>query len=270
MKEYLATLVTTAITPIQGRNLTREYLQARILRVLQHVGAFIPLAFHGGTALRFLYATPRYSEDLDFALEHAREKYDFRTYLKAIQHAMSVEGYKVTVKVNDRKTVHSAFVRFPGLLYELQLSPHQDENLSVKLEVDTAPPEGAGLATTVVRRHVILHLQHHDRASLLAGKLHAILQRPYSKGRDLYDLLWYLSDPGWPAPNMNMLNNALAQSGWGGEVMTLQNWRGVIGVRLRELDWVRTVADVRPFLESGTDIDLLTPDILLGLLTRDT
>ncbi len=29
----------------------------------------IPLAFHGGTALRFLYSTQRYSEDLDSALD---------------------------------------------------------------------------------------------------------------------------------------------------------------------------------------------------------
>jgi predicted nucleotidyltransferase component of viral defense system len=59
------------MSPIQstGRNLVREYLQARILESLQRAGAMVPLAFHGGTALRFLYAIPRYSEDLDFALE---------------------------------------------------------------------------------------------------------------------------------------------------------------------------------------------------------
>jgi len=28
----------------------------------------LSLAFQGGTALRFLYALPRYSEDLDFTL----------------------------------------------------------------------------------------------------------------------------------------------------------------------------------------------------------
>jgi hypothetical protein len=95
----------------------------------------------------------------------------------------------VGLKVNDRKVVHSAFVRFAGLLYELDLSPHRDEVLAVKIEVDTNPPVGAVLATTVIRRHVILHLQHHDRSSLLAGKLHAILQRPTLKGRDMYDLL---------------------------------------------------------------------------------
>jgi hypothetical protein len=59
----------------------------------------------------------------------------------------------------------------------------------VKIEVDTPPPAGAGLETTLIRRHVTLRLQHHDRASLLAGKLPALFQRRYVKGRDLYDLL---------------------------------------------------------------------------------
>ena len=58
MKEYLTSLVRAGPTPAQGRNVVREYLQARILGSLQRAGAIIPLAFHGGTALRFLYTTP--------------------------------------------------------------------------------------------------------------------------------------------------------------------------------------------------------------------
>ena len=185
----------------------------------------IPLAFHGGTALRFLFATARYSEDLDFALEQARSQYDFRAFLRAIRSTFTAEGYTLDLKVSDRKTVHSAFVRFRGLPYELGLSPHQDEVLAVNLEVDTDPPAGAGLVTTVIRRHVPLQLHHHDRASLLAGKLRAVLQRPYLKGRDLYDLLWYLSDPDWPAPNLVLLNNALQQTGWDAESLTEDSWR---------------------------------------------
>ena len=185
MKEYLVELVQQALTPGQGRNLAREYLQARILAALQRAGAMIPLAFHGGTALRFLYAHGRYSEDLDFALEGDRQRYDFRGYLQAIRSELTPEGYVAELKVNDRKAVHSAFIRFPGLLYDLGLSGQRSEVLAVKLEVDTNPPAGAGLATTVVRRYVVLQLQHHDRASLLAGKLHAILQRAYTKGRDI-------------------------------------------------------------------------------------
>jgi hypothetical protein len=69
MKEYLAELVRQAPTTVQGRNLAREYLQARLQAALQRAGAMMPLAFHGGTALRFLYAHGRYSENLDFALE---------------------------------------------------------------------------------------------------------------------------------------------------------------------------------------------------------
>lgn len=214
MKEYLAILVRAAATPLYARNTMREYLQARILAALQRAGAMIPLAFHGGTALRFLYDSQRYSEDLDFALEKARETYDFRTYLKMIQASMKTEGYMVELKVSDQKVVHSAFVRFPGLLHELALSPFRDEILAVKIEVDTNPPAGAGLTTTVVRRHVTLQLQHHDRASLLAGKLHAILQRPYTKGRDIYDLLWYLSDPSWPAPNLTLMKARPRISCW--------------------------------------------------------
>jgi hypothetical protein len=270
MKDYLATLVQNATSPLQGRNVIREYLQARILGALQQAGAFIPLAFHGGTALRFLYATPRFSEDLDFALEKTRESYDLRQYLRGIQRAFLAEGYNVTINVSDRKTVHSAFVRFPGLLYEFQLSSHRDESLAVKLEVDTHPPDGAGLSTTIIRRHVILHLHHHDRASLLAGKLHAILQRPYLKGRDLYDLLWYLSDPSWPEPNLIMLNCALMQSGWEIDPLTSDNWQKAISGRLRTINWAQAVADVRPFLEPGTAIDLLNLETLLGLLNSHT
>ena len=268
MKEHLAELVRQTATPAQGRNLAREYLQARILAALQRAGAMIPLAFHGGTALRFLYAHGRYSEDLDFALEGDRGSYDFRGYLQAIRTELTPEGYPVELKVSDQKTVHSAFVRFPGLLYELGLSGQQSEVLAVKIEVDTNPPAGAGVATTVVRRFVVLQLQHHDKASLLSGKLHAILQRPYTKGRDLFDLFWYLSDPAWPAPNLVMLNNALAQTNWQGEEVTAYNWRELVWVHLRKLDWNATLADASAFLEPGFDPGLLSRENLQRVLKQ--
>ena len=71
MKDHALQLARTA-RPGQGRNVLREYLQARVLETLQRLGATRPLAFCGGTALRFLFLMPRYSEDLDFALESDR------------------------------------------------------------------------------------------------------------------------------------------------------------------------------------------------------
>ena len=266
MKEYLAELIQKASTPAQAHNVAREYLQARILGMLQRAGAMIPLAFHGGTALRFLYSIPRYSEDLNFALERSGDHYDFRSYLRVIQAQFKAEGYDVSIKVSDQKTVHSAFVRFPGLPYELELSPHRSEVLAAKIEVDRNPPAGAVLTTTVIRRHVILQLQHHDRASLFAGKMHAVLQRPYTKGRDLYDLLWYLSDPDWPPPNLTMLNNALQQTDWIGPRLTAGNWRLTLRDRLLQLNWDRVLDDVRPLLDSGVDPDLLTLDNVMRMV----
>jgi len=250
-----------------ARNLAREFLQAQVLGALQRAGAMVPLAFQGGTALRFLYRIPRYSEDLDFALERPGPGYDFRGFLDSIRADLEREGYRVDLgKPSDRKVVHSAFVRFPGLLHEMGLSGHREEALSVKLEVDTRPPHGAGIETTVVRRHVLLRLQHHDRASLLAGKLHAILQRPWPKGRDFYDLVWYLSDPAWPAPNLVLLNAALVQTKWSRSPVTEATWQDAVRDRLRSVKWDALAADAGPLLESPEERALLTRETVTRLL----
>ena len=266
MKEELLELAKSEKSPITARNLAREYLQARILQSLQRTGAMTMLAFHGGTALRFLYSLPRYSEDLDFALEKPSERYDFRALLKNIRSDLQIQGYAVELKVNDQKTVHSAFVRFPGLPFELTLSPHRDEILAVKIEVDTNPPGGAGLTTSLIRRHVLLNLHHHEPTTLLAGKLHAILQRPYLKGRDIYDLTWYLSDKNWPEPNLVFLNNALAQTDWQGPTLSAGNWREMLHARLGNISWVQVVDDVRPFIADTEELALLTRENVLQLL----
>lgn len=137
----------------------------------------------------------------------------------------------------------------------------------MKIEVDTQPPHGVGLETTLIRRHVTLRLQHHDRASLLAGKLHALFQRRYTKGRDLYDLMWYLSDPDWPSPNLTLLQNALRQTGWDSALPDEHNWRDILCKRLGNVDWKKSVADVKPFLERSSEVALLTREKFEKLLS---
>jgi len=110
-------------------------------------------------------------------------------------------------------------------------------------------------------------LQHHDRPSLLSGKIYAILQRSPTKGRDLYDLLWYLSDPQWPEPNLELLNNALSQTGWQEPTFTQNNWRETLRQQISELEWRNVRVDVAPFLERPEELDLLTRENLLQLLS---
>lgn len=269
MKQELVSLVRRAASPGQAGNLAREYLQARILMALQETGAMIPLALRGGTALRFLYDLPRFSEDLDFALERPGRGFDLPAASDRVAARLEREGYSVHLKVKTDQVVQRMLVGFPGLPHEIGVSPHRSQVLNIRVEVDTRPPPGASLATTIVRRHVLLNLQHHDRASLLAGKLHAVLQRQWAKGRDLFDLFWYLSDPRWPGPNLELLNNALRQTDWEGPELEESSWRPAVRQRVEALDWTVAERDVAPFLEPGPAASIFQRDSLLQLLRRD-
>ncbi len=263
MKDHLRSLVR-GLDPLVGRNVLREYIQARILEGLQRAGAMSPLAFRGGTALRFLYGLRRYSEDLDFALEGPPGLYDLRGWMKATARQFRREGYETEGSVRDRGTVHTGWIRVRGALYETGLSPHRDETLGVKVDVDTNPPSGAVTATRLVRRHVSVRLHHHDRASLLAGKLHTVMCRPWTKGRDIYDLAWYLSDPTWPPPNLELLNAAVRQSDADAVPLDACTWPEVVAQRVAGLSWDKVANDVRPFLER--EAQMATKADVLGLL----
>jgi len=73
VKDYIKQLIERTQDNNLARCMVREYLQARLLESLQENGAFVNWAFVGGTALRFLYSMPRFSEDLDFSLSHPND-----------------------------------------------------------------------------------------------------------------------------------------------------------------------------------------------------
>ncbi len=268
MKALLLDLLDKETDIFQKRNLAREYLQARILLSLHDQGAFSNWAFLGGTSLRFLYQLPRYSEDLDFSLMHAGEDARFLALLRSVKSDLAAEAYQVTVKAREQQTVAAAFIKFHGLLVEAHISPHADEVFSIKLEIDTNPPEGAVFETTVLRRYAMMRLRHYDKGSLFAGKLHAILSRPYTKGRDLFDLGWYLADPDWPSPNITLLTNALQQTHWPGEIPDESNWRGIVAAHLENINWEQSRNDLLPFLARRQDLAFVERDTLIKLLMR--
>ena len=270
MKEYIKQLIkdvkNTTNTTTTAKLYVREYLQARLLESLQNSKAFSSWAFIGGTALRFLFSLPRFSEDLDFSLCIPDSDSCFTDHLAKAKRMFEREEYTVSVRAKTDRVVQSAFFKFEGLLFELGLSPHRQETISIKVELDTHPPEGAGTDTSLVRRHVMLSLLHYDKASLLAGKLNAIMTRSYTKGRDIYDLVWYLTDPSWPEPNIRMLNNALHQFAPDNPVINETSWRRQIASVLERLDWKAVRNDVSPFLERQEEVEMLTREGVLKLL----
>jgi predicted nucleotidyltransferase component of viral defense system len=266
MKEHLRQLASTAENDLARTCLVREYLQARILESLQDTGTFLRWAFVGGTALRFLFSIPRFSEDLDFSLITPGKDADFKSAASEVKQMFEREGYSIDVKVSEKRTVSSAWIRFPGLPREVGISYHAAQALSIKMELDTNPPAGAHIENSIVRRHVTLNLCHYDKASLLAGKIHAVFSRSWTKGRDLYDLVWYLAERTWPAPNLDLLNAALEQTGWDRPRLTETNWRKQLKNRIESLDWEKARADAKPFLEREQDLDLVRKEVLVQLL----
>lgn len=264
MKEQALALVRGMTDPGQALNRLREYLQALVLRSFHESEAFRPVAFVGGTALRFLHGLPRFSEDLDFSLVSA-DGYAGKEWMAKVKRDLTLAGFIPEVTWNDRKTVHTGWVRLPGILREAGLSVMADEKLAIKVEFDTRPPEGAKCERQVVTRYVTFLLQHYDLPSLLAGKLHAAITRKYAKGRDWYDLLWYLSQRPPVIPNILLLQNALDQTQGAGRYVA-RSWVELVRKRLATLDMQAVCNEVSPFLERPQDSSLLTSENLEGLL----
>jgi predicted nucleotidyltransferase component of viral defense system len=265
MKDHL--LQTVLAQPVEQRsNLAREYLQLYLLRLMHDAGSTGDLELVGGTALRLLHRLPRFSEELDFCREPLpkRAKFDASRLFDTIGRGLSKAGYDVTVKAEPDRTVANAFFRFQGIPRQAGWSRDPHIALSIKVEVDLRPPKGAGVETTLVQRFFPVSLRHYDLPSLFAGKLHAILARRWVKGRDWFDLVWYLTERKGLEPSLSLLENALKQTKTA--ALPREGWRAAVKRRLETLDWKAVVSDLRPFVERQSDLELLSKQAIHKLL----
>lgn len=264
MKDEALSLVADIQDPAQKLNRLREYLQALTLRSLHESEAFVNLSFVGGTALRFVYDLPRFSEDLDFSL-HKTEDYQPVKWIKKLKHDLVLGGFNPRVTWNDKTVVHKSWIKIPEIMHDAGLAGLRQQNLSIKLEIDTRPPTGQVIQKTIVTRHRLLALQHYDLPSLMAGKVHALTTRKYPKGRDWYDLIWYCGRRPPMEPNLTLLQNALNQT-QGKDAPDATAWRRTLRTRIRNIDDQKLVTDVAPFLEHPEEADLLRTEHVLSVL----
>ena len=190
------------VTSEDQKNALQEIIQEIILMGLSRSEFFKHAAFYGGTALRVLYGLDRFSEDLDFTTLHQSFK-GINLYRKKIEIALESYGFEFEFfeKLKRYNTpIDSAFIRGNtnvnllkiGFLY----NQHKDEKTKIKLEIDTQPASGFNLDTKLHTHPEPFYIETLDLPSLFAGKLHALLfrqRRINIKGRDWYDLSWYLS-----------------------------------------------------------------------------
>lgn len=266
MKDYIKEIVDKKFSLQDNTNRIREYIQKFLLYIFYKRKLYQDLVFVGGTALRFLYQIKRFSENLDFSLSYKARKYDFKNLLKITEEEFVASGYKTEIKYDMNKNVHNAFLKFPELLFEYGLSPHKDEKISIKIEIDTDPPRGGREEVTLYNSIFMFYVLHYDLASLFAGKLHALLCREYTKGRDWYDLLWYLTTFKELEPNFVMLNNAIGQTMRKPFRVDRKDWKNKLKGAIGNFDIKKAKNDVWRFLENPIEIELLTKKNLYKLL----
>lgn len=247
-----------------GVNRLRELLQWEILAALHSAEAFREIAFVGGTCLRLLHGLRRFSEDLDFSTRQPRE-IDAAGWARAIDVHLAgcdLADTEVTTK-HERGAVAAVWVKFPGLLKELGAAAVPSQKLGIKLEFDANPPAGAGFERHVVSTPRLMAITAHDLPSLMSGKLHAILARPYTKGRDWYHLIWYLGQK--TAPNLDLLQAAMNRksSRW---CKRADEWKAGIAAAAAATKWKEVQRDVAPFLELAEEAKLLDATVLGDLL----
>lgn len=244
-------------------NRAREFLQVLALKSLSDQDAFSNIAFIGGTALRIVFGLRRFSEDLDFSVVSS-VGYDFGALCGGLEKVFRLNGLNAVLEKDRDKTVNSAFLTFPGLPYALGLSGHKQEKLAIKLKIDTKPPAGWKMQTTVLNKTYLFSVAHYDLPSMFAGKLHASFYRRYTKGRDIYDLFWYLGRK--VRPNFEMLNNAVAQSQGKAPGVNAGNFKEFMLDGAAKIDMGAAKKDVEIFLEDKSELRLFSKDVLAAAI----
>lgn len=237
-------------------NVSREYLQILILRSIYRSKSGPALSFQGGTCLRICYDLKRYSEDLDFALDERRPEHDFEKLIKGVKKDLQLRNIDVDFKASSDKTVQKAFIKVCGLLETLGIAKIKDQKLHIKIEVDTNPVDikyGGKETFFVSKYNMIFPIIKHDDETLFAGKVLAILLRPYRRGRDFYDLVWYLNRN--TVLNIAYLNKGIRMSGENKKYTSAKDVFKELDRIVDEFEPDFIVNDVGKFLEDPEDLN---------------
>jgi predicted nucleotidyltransferase component of viral defense system len=240
-------------TAQQEQNLLREILQEIALSALARAGFFKQGAFHGGTCLRILHGVRRFSEDLDFLLKEVRADFEWSRYERGLVDEFGLYG--VELEIQDRSSqaaIRALWLKDQSLgkILDLKHPLRPGQKITVKLEVDCNPPAGSTFETGYVNFPVPFSLLAQDLESGFASKLHALLCREYVKGRDWYDLTWYVARR--VHPRLNLLENAIDQQGpWAAQKQKVDiAWLlAELGNKIDTVDFRQARKDVERFLD---------------------
>lgn len=224
------------------KSILREYLQYKILEIIFNSKIGQSLAFLGGTNLRIVYNNNRFSEDLDFDNFGISEE-DFTALASEVKKGLELQGYEVEIK-NVFKGAYRSYIRMPKVLFDNNMASMQEEKILIQL--DTAPHDFEYVRDTKIinKFDVFTQIYTTPLDILLSQKFYAALNRPRTKGRDFYDIVFLLPQT---KPNYQYLEKKLGIKNW-------QELKERLISYTADLDFDELANDVGPFLINPDDI----------------
>lgn len=263
-------------------NALKEIFQEIALLGLWRAKFYEKAAFYGGTALRILHGLDRFSEDLDFTLMKTNNKFDLTPYNRAIAEELNSFGFDVVVNTKKKMidtAIESAFIKATTKiqLIVIETAPHiidrihHMNTIKIKMEVDTNPPGNVSTEVKNILLPIPFSVKTITLPDLFAGKLHALLCRPWQsrvKGRDWYDLTWYIARE--TPVNLTHLRNRLLQSNaWNKDhKFTKKDLLTLLTNKINSVDFKNAKADILPFIKDKDAIALWSKNFFLEIIQR--
>ena len=191
-------------------NFLKEYLQYPVLNRIYSKKEYKDFIFTGGSCLRICYGLPRLSEDLDFDLTSKHfKKLGLESLAKnLIQYFATNHLLEINTKIQSDKRL---YLKFP-ILKELGLSKNISESdmVFIKLEFSESAYADPEIEINPISKFGYNFVaKNYSLKYLMTGKIRALLNRSWFKGekneinikgRDFYDIFWYLErniQPDW-------------------------------------------------------------------------
>lgn len=179
-------------------NIRREYVQHLLLSYFYQQPQTATIYFKGGTALRLVYNSPRFSEDLDFSTPQVELKPIEDAVLDTIK---EIEREGVGAEIGESKETSGGYLG----IFNFQLA---SQVVPIQIEISARDKDCRGEVMTVVSDllppYTITAL---DKDQLINQKIQALLSR--QKPRDFYDLYFILRADLLPAQDKKVLPEVL-------------------------------------------------------------
>jgi len=182
--QKLATQQQTSEFP----NIVREYFQHLFLSKLYALEGSENVLFKGGTALRTIYGSPRFSEDLDFSIFNV-EQYQQEKFIEDVFNKVLAEIEEIGIKVELGPKPGPTKEGYYG---EAAFKIHEYPPVVVSINVSSrngqiSKEEVDSISGDFVPTYNVFHL---PQEKLVQEKINALLER--KKARDFYDLYFIM------------------------------------------------------------------------------